>query len=158
MQWVRTKTGQVNTWPHSPSLFVAGTLSRGDWACLGRISSDGVVSVSHQYFIIHFHSLLFPSPSLSASPARTCTGRLRDSLSFNHALSFFPHPSLFSLTLSLRLFPFVTQGLCCNQVLLSNSRWTLHTHLVDGHYFWSFKGEYEIQPLFALSNWGKCYK
>jgi len=46
------------------------------------------------------------------------------------SVTLFLGPSLLSLTLSLRPSPFVIQGSCSNQVLLSNNRWTVLTHLV----------------------------
>lgn len=118
-------------WKHGLflSLYFIWTFSKGDWVCLGRISNNGVVSVSrrHMPLIMGFHSLLFPLPSLFCL-SDSCALVVFVTLCL--LVTLFLGPSLLSLTLSLRPSSFVIQGPCSSQVLLSNSRLTVLTHLV----------------------------
>lgn len=123
-KWVRIRTGQMKTW-HLSLSFVQ-TSSQGDWLRLGRINSNGVVGRRHIPLIMCFHSLLCPLPFLSISPTRT----LSVFVTVFQSHSLFLGPSLLSLTPSLRPSPFVKQGPCSNQVLLSSSRRLVPTHPV----------------------------
>lgn len=91
----------------------------------GRLSV--FVSCRHMPLNMGFH--LFPFlylPFLFLRPVCTRVVVVTLCLSVTLVLGL----SLLSLTLSLRPFPFVMQGTCSNQVLLSNSRRTILTHLV----------------------------